>query len=892
MGRLRKMLSAVLVELAFAIWAPFALAQATGAVDFDIPAQPLEAALRHIAEKQNLQLFFAPEDVRDLKAKEVRGKYTPFELIRKLLEGTELEAIASERGVVTIRPRGGSKRQGASPTSSLPGLEATPGLSAGTRASSSSIKGEKIEVTGSRLPGTVPTGVLVRTIDRDEIARSGYLSTEQLIKSIPANFGGGGAGFEEINFSPRGVDTRSSYGSGVNLRGLGTSATLVLVNGHRIASSGEGFFTDVSWIPISAIDHIDVLSDGASAIYGSDAIAGVVNIVLKREGEGVETGLRYGRTTQEGFSRSGGHAQVGTQWANGGIMLGVDASRQGVLDTKDRPFTPSDRSPTSIVPSYDRASMVLAAQQVLSPIAEVHGDVTYSEIDREAFTTTGTTTRLTRRITPSIDRWNASLGGSIALPSSWTLRYDATGGREVNENTINNWANGSVTSLNSVVRADSSFFDHNIGGSGNLFTLPAGPIKMAVGAGYRTERFKQDAQQTSGELHFDVERNVKAAYVEVRLPVVSEGNAVPGIRKLILSTAIRNDRYSDFGSTTNPKYGVSWTPTDDLQVRASYSTSFRAPAAGTELVNTNLGITGVLVQPTPGVGASAPVPIVLVTGASQDLGPEKARNFTAGFDITPRAFGGLRLSLNYFDIRYTDKLATPPFSGNPLNDPAVAPVITRFSDSATLRALVNAAVANGALFLDITGGAFGSNPLESVVYLYDFRTQNLSRTEASGIDASAQYSMTIGMHEITGQLDVTYIKKLVTSLTSTSPRTDQVNTVGFPASLRLRGLASWSRGNLSLAGAVNYVGHYRDTSSAIQRDVGSYLTFDLLARYDLSALSRATKGTHVILGVTNAFDRDPPFVSSGAVLAPGTHYDAVNASAVGRFISLQVTKRW
>jgi outer membrane cobalamin receptor len=90
------------------------------------------------------------------------------------------------------------------------------------------------------------------------------------------------------------------YGAGVNLRGLGSDATLVLVNGHRLSPTGAGNFVDISQIPVGAIDRIDVVTDGSSAIYGSDAVGGVVNIRLRNDFDGAETRLQYGSMADGG----------------------------------------------------------------------------------------------------------------------------------------------------------------------------------------------------------------------------------------------------------------------------------------------------------------------------------------------------------------------------------------------------------------------------------------------------------------------------------------------------------------------------------------------------------------------------------------------------------------
>src|SRR6185436_20355269 len=97
--------------------------------------------------------------------------------------------------------------------------------------------------------------------------------------------------FERFN---AGASDNAFSGSAYNLHGLGTTSTLTLLNGHRLAPAGlGGLITEISQIPLSAVDHIDVLTDGASAIYVADAVAGVVNIVTRKDFRGAESGLRY-----------------------------------------------------------------------------------------------------------------------------------------------------------------------------------------------------------------------------------------------------------------------------------------------------------------------------------------------------------------------------------------------------------------------------------------------------------------------------------------------------------------------------------------------------------------------------------------------------------------------
>ena len=135
---------------------------------------------------------------------------------------------------------------------------------------------EKIQVTGSRLNRTdMETASPVTVISADFIAQSGYQSVEEILSNQPSAAG--------MN-----LGATSNNGSGgsatVNLRGMGTQRTLVLLNGRRMVSSGTGADSsvDLNTIPVAMIKSIEILKDGASAVYGSDAMAGVINIITKK----------------------------------------------------------------------------------------------------------------------------------------------------------------------------------------------------------------------------------------------------------------------------------------------------------------------------------------------------------------------------------------------------------------------------------------------------------------------------------------------------------------------------------------------------------------------------------------------------------------------------------
>src|SRR5690606_4997410 len=128
-----------------------------------------------------------------------------------------------------------------------------------------------------------------------------------------------------------------------NLRGLGADSTLVLINGRRISTTGtsNGLFVDVSAIPVAAIERVEVLTDGASAIYGSDAIGGVVNFILRDDFDGVETSARYGEAYDGAAAETGISLAFGHAGDRARLLAVYDYFSRDPLANADRDFAAS-----------------------------------------------------------------------------------------------------------------------------------------------------------------------------------------------------------------------------------------------------------------------------------------------------------------------------------------------------------------------------------------------------------------------------------------------------------------------------------------------------------------------------------------------------------------------
>ena len=166
---------------------------------------------------------------------------------------------------------------------------------------------QRVEITGSSIKRVEAEGALqVQTLTRADIDRTGVQSTEQLLRTVSAMASSG----QTQNSTGAGLGT---YGaSTVSLRGLGQERTLVLVNGQRMAAFADGTTgsTNVNNIPLAAIERVEILKDGASAVYGSDAVAGVVNFILQKNFQGYQIGGTYGTPTESGWKARDRPARV------------------------------------------------------------------------------------------------------------------------------------------------------------------------------------------------------------------------------------------------------------------------------------------------------------------------------------------------------------------------------------------------------------------------------------------------------------------------------------------------------------------------------------------------------------------------------------------------------
>ncbi len=197
---------------------------------------------------------------------------------------------------------------------------------------------EEVTVTGTSIRGVAPVGSNVITVDQEAIRTAGAKNMEELLNTIPA--------LSTANAPPQGVNNNSFFAPQIHqLAGSISNSTLAVVDGMRFVGAGGDTLADPNIIPVAAIQRVEVLADGASAIYGSDAVSGVVNFITRKDYEGLEIGLEAGVADQ--YNATNGTLLWGTKWDKGSVMFAAGYLFQSELRGNTRRL-PSMGNYTSI----------------------------------------------------------------------------------------------------------------------------------------------------------------------------------------------------------------------------------------------------------------------------------------------------------------------------------------------------------------------------------------------------------------------------------------------------------------------------------------------------------------------------------------------------------------
>lgn len=314
----------------------------------DLPAQRLDKSLFAVAQQTGVQLVFTDPAIAKRKAPAVAGNLTVPQTLTALLANSDYTYRFSAGNVVRIVGKRSlrEKPEPASFVQTAPAQDmADPGAAAEPVEAAPQ---DEIVVTGTQIRGSSITAALpVTVVDAQAIAATGAVSGDELFRSIPQM---GDVSFNSAYLPNSSNSARGDVGS-VNLRGLGVGNTLVLLNGRRVVAHPTSRADDnlvpvltynTNAIPVFGLERLEVLRDGAAAIYGSDAVAGVVNTVLRKDYRGITGEAQVGWAEDTSLQEVNLSLLAGTRLGNrGNIALFVSHDRRSALEAKDQDYTAS-----------------------------------------------------------------------------------------------------------------------------------------------------------------------------------------------------------------------------------------------------------------------------------------------------------------------------------------------------------------------------------------------------------------------------------------------------------------------------------------------------------------------------------------------------------------------
>ncbi len=354
LGRsLRRVLVGSLATSVLAVAATPVLA--AGLKPISIPAGSLEQALGALSAQTGDQLLFPPELVTGRKAPALSGRFTTEEALRRLLATQDIEARRTAPRVVVLKPRRpappqtgqgasavapfGGDGDGPPPATAAGAVPATGPVERAPRPAPALL--DEVQVTGTHIRGAGVTASPLVVIDRDTLERLGRTTIAEALNTLPQAFGGQSTE-GTVATSADTTGGNNTYATGINLRGLGANATLVLVNGRRSGGSGSnGDFVDISNLPSIAVSRVEILLDGASATYGSDAVGGVVNVLLRRDFNGGEVRVGAGTGRSDSPREFDVGVALGHTWGTGSVLFAYEGYQRDALNASDRPFAAS-----------------------------------------------------------------------------------------------------------------------------------------------------------------------------------------------------------------------------------------------------------------------------------------------------------------------------------------------------------------------------------------------------------------------------------------------------------------------------------------------------------------------------------------------------------------------
>jgi iron complex outermembrane recepter protein len=848
-------------------------------VEFQISAGPASATLPQFADQSHMNIFFASDRVGTQQTHAVSGKLEPLEALKRMLVGSSLRHQFQEPdSVVVSTPGSESSRDwscdgpGLMPckTAQLVSAELAPVVTVTGLAHEDPFEPGQVRLIGPDI-----------TLARPDFEAGGFQTVGEVLRSLPQNFNGGlnvgvifAGGSQNI--------TSRSAASTVNLRGLGSDSTLVLLNGQRLAASEGSGAVDVTLIPISAVERIEITTGSASAMYGSDAVAGIVNIIVRTDLRGIEANAALGIAKEEGgglqhYSVAAGHAGDVAD-----VFAVADCAWQHEIYSQQRAYIPTDITGTTLMPGMKRCSEVLSATVPLPNALElsVLGAFTRrsAELVDSLTLPSGSTTASTRA---DVDQYAVNAVIKQRFLRSWTatlsggLSVDDIGGRELLR------LSGAPDQYHTDLLGN-RLWTGQLVLSGTVANLRAGDVALSFGAGYNQNDFLFTSQPGS-ELTVTRRRRVRFAFAESAIPLLPSSAEAKRPAALSLNLAVRREQYSEVGATTNKKAALVYQPTSGVKVQASWGTSFRVPTL-LQQFNTQQAVLELVPDTFQASGQSL---ALLRFGGNAMLTAETSIDRELDLTIEPEAFPHSSLTLGYFSISYRHRIDYPTLNTtDPLSDPNVLPFVVRNPSSAAI-----AQSLPQTQFLDLTEGQFAA---QQANLLIDDRNQNFVRQTASGVDLLWKYDRDTAFGKWDASLNTAYLD-LQQQVTDESDLTPLSGTFFCPPTWRGRFGVSWSSSRYLGSVFVNYTGGSREVSSSAQpipaQKLASWTTLD--GQIGMTFGGGGVWGhTKLTLSAQNLLDRHPPLIGSIQPGAARVNYDSTNTSPVGRFVALQLTQVW
>lgn len=865
-------------------------AMADGPNKFNLPAGELIAALKSLAKQADVELVYSPEQLKGMHTEGVRGTYSAPDAIRILLKGTPLEVHTDATGAMVIAlptpPPAAppAEKSSAPPKSSQTtdgGQSAPPGRTLQLAQADSTAPGPEVDqgkskqepaqlqevvVTGSYLRGVEPVSPVL-TISREDIEQSGYPSVGTYLQSLPENFSGGdnfnvaGVGGQGIN----GGRSIVSQASTANLRGIGTDSTLTLIDGHRLGYDGNLEAVDLSLVPLAAVERIEVATDGASAIYGSDAVAGVVNVILRKDYDGAETKLTATGTSDGGGSQQQYSQILGKNFGSGNAVFAYEYSKNDSLLASERSVSEGAAPPFDLLPEQTRNSFFTAGSYRFSPGLSARLEGLYASKRNDVVEDDGYGTVTHDSAFVHLFGVDGGIDYSFFHDGLLSLDLNAAGDKMGYDETF--------TSSAGVTPAQGGYYSQVRSAEVKLqspaFDIPTGQVRFALGGGYRKEYLD--------EYGFSWERGIAYQFAELNVPLAAKSITRVGLERLDLDASVRHERYSQIGDTTNPRIGIVYAPLQDIALKASWGTSFRAPSLDDLHQEFQAGL-----FPGSFFGAPATSTVLYALGPT-GLKPQTSRSWTTSVQYQPVEHPGLSATLTYYDISYRERIASP------MSNPLVALSNPLYSSFVTL----NPSQAlqqywEQGIFLNNSGAPYDPNNVYALILN---GIANVQSQRIHGIDTRASYSWETDIGKWTIAANASWLDLIQYVLPGSAAQ--RINgTVFNPPTWKGRASFGWDEGPWSAIGFVNYVSSETDNNATPSAQVGSWTTFDGQVAYDFQNPAGFLHGLAVHISVLNILNREPPVLRPGSTLPPGVGFDAANYSAVGRAGSITLSKAW